>query len=71
MELLFYLEKNGWLREANMKQEGKRYYCPLFTQSEKKLQDVNTSLLCYTSLKKSLMTILFLQILKWQLPMVE
>ena len=36
LEMLFYLEKNGWLCKANLKQEGKRYYCPLFTQSEKK-----------------------------------
>lgn len=35
MEMLFCLEKNGSLCKANMKREGKRSYCPLFTQSEK------------------------------------
>lgn len=28
--------ENGSLCKANMKREGKRYYCPLFTKSEKK-----------------------------------
>lgn len=42
-------------------------YWLLLIKSEKKLQDVNTSLLCPTSLKKWQMTILFFLILKWLL----